>query len=90
MIEEHVIKAGLAPSYFIEGMLSNVPNNLFAGTYENAFVNTFNWVNNADSSKLTCANGIHWLVRDNFHECWPTANFNSYMPAVSKYWEDWG
>ena len=34
MIEKGVIKVGTAPSYFIEGMLSNVPAEHFNGNYQ--------------------------------------------------------
>ena len=33
MIEKKLLADGVAPSYFIEGMLSNVPNDKFTGDY---------------------------------------------------------
>lgn len=45
---------------------------------------------NADKSKLACANDLYWLVRDNTNVCWPTENFDTYLAAVSKYWNEWG
>lgn len=89
MIEDGVIKEGLAPSYFLEGMLWNVPAAHFGGSYGDSFCNTFNWVVEADKNKLACANDLFWLVRDNVHNCWPTANFDAYLAAVRKYWDDW-
>lgn len=89
MIDERAIKDGLAPSYFIEGMLWNVPANLFGGSYEDSFVSTFNWILKADKTKLACVNDLYWLVRNNAQACWPTANFDAYIAAVRKYWEDW-
>lgn len=89
MIDDGVIRDGLAPSYFIEGLLWNVPANQFGGTYSDSFCNTFNWVLKADNTKLACANDLHWLVRDGIPVCWPTANFDAYLAAASKYWADW-
>jgi hypothetical protein len=40
-----------------------------------------------DSTKLVCANYMHWLVRDNEHTSWPVANFNAYLTAAKKHWE---
>jgi len=90
MTDEGVVKTGLAPSYFIEGMLWNVPTNLFGASYGDSFVNTFNWVLKADKTKFACANDLFWLVRDNSQACWPTANFDAYLAAARKYWDDWG
>ena len=89
MIEDKYITAGLAPSYFIEGMLWNVPANLFVKNYVNSFVNTFNWVVNADKTKLACANDLHWLVRDNTNVCWSSADFDAYLTAMQRYWAEW-
>jgi hypothetical protein len=90
MIDEKYIADGVAPSYFIEGMLWNVPADKFVQSYEDSFVNTFNWVLNADKTKLACANDLYWLVRDNSNVCWSTANFDAYLAAAKKYWDEWG
>lgn len=89
MIDDGSIADGVAPSYFIEGMLWNVPENHFGGSFEDSFVNTFNWVSKADKTKLACANDLFWLVRDNVHNCWPPANFDEYLAAAKQYWNDW-
>lgn len=87
MVEHGLLAGGIAPSYFIEGMLYNVPNDKFAGTYRDMWVACFNSVVTADETKLTTASGLHWLVRDNSSVCWPAANFHTYMTALKKYWE---
>jgi hypothetical protein len=90
MIDEGYIADGVAPSYFLEGMLWNVPTDKFVRTYEDSFVNTFNWVLKTDKTKLTCANDLYWLVRANSNVCWSTANFDAYLDAAKKYWNEWG
>lgn len=90
MIDYNYLADGLAPSYFIEGMLWNVPTDKFTHSYEDSFVNTFNWVLNADRAKLACANDLYWLVRDNSNVCWSTASFDAFLAAATKYWKDWG
>lgn len=89
MVVDRYIADGVAPSYFIEGMLWNVPADKFVSGYEDTFVNTFNWVQNADRTKLACANDLYWLVRDNSSVCWPTANCETYLAAAARYWNDW-
>ncbi len=90
MIHDNYIEDGLVPSYFIEGMLWNVPADKFIQGYEDSFVNTFNWVLKADKTELICASGLWWLVSDNSNVSWSTANFEAYLAAVSKYWNEWG
>lgn len=89
MIDDGYIADGIAPSYFIEGMLWNVPELNFGTSYQDSFVNTFNWALEADKTKLACANDLYWLVRDNSHPCWPNANFDAYLAAAKRYWNDW-
>ena len=88
MIEKGLLADGVAPSYFIEGMLWNVPADQFTGNYGDMFVACYNWVVNAEISKLTTASGLHWLVRDNTSVCWPTTSFKTFTAALKNYWEN--
>lgn len=87
MIEKGLIPDGVAPSYFIEGMLYNVPDDKFSGAYQDMWVQCFNSVVSAEEAKLTTASRMHWLVRDGSTVCWPSANFHTFMAALKKYWE---
>jgi hypothetical protein len=87
MIGKGLLADAVAPSYFIEGMLYNVPNDKFGGTYQQTWIKCFNHIVTADRDKLVCANYMHWLVRDNSPTSWPAANFNTFTTALKKYWE---
>ena len=87
MIQKNFLADGVASSYFIEGMLFNVPNEKFVGTYGDMWCSCFNWIVKADEAKLTTGSGLHWLVRDNSLVCWSSANFRSFTAALKKYWE---
>jgi hypothetical protein len=89
MIDDGALAEGVAPSYFIEGMLWNVPNIHFVVSYQDSFLNTFKWLMQADKTKLACANDLFWLVRDNSDTCWSTADFDAYIAAATKYWNEW-
>ena len=52
------------------------------------FVETFNYVLNADRSKLTCANGIHPLL-GNSHVTWPAPNCETYLRVLAQLWNNW-
>ena len=87
MIEKGLLADKVAPSYFIEGMLYNVPNDKFTGSYQNMWVECFNWVVTSDESQLTTASGLHWLVRPNSSVCWSSENFHAFTAALKKCWE---
>lgn len=87
MVAKGYLVAGTAPSYFLEGMLYNVPDNLFGGSYENTCVNVINWLAKCDRDKLLCANELHWLLRSNSKVSWNPADFETYIAAVIKFWQ---
>lgn len=88
MIGKGYLKDGIAPSYFLEGMLWNVPNINFGGSYEDTIVKSINWVINCDRTKLACANDLYWLCRPNSSVCWTTENLQTFLDAAVKFWKD--
>ena len=87
MIEKGLLADKTAPSYFIESMLYNVPNDKLRGSYQDMWIKCFNSVVTADETKLTTASGLHWLVRDNSSVGWPSANFHTFTAALKTCWE---
>lgn len=86
MIESGRLIDGVAPSYFLEGLLWNMPLSLFEWTHQGTISNFVDWIGTTDPSQLTCANGLHWLVRDGRPNSWPAADFWSYVTAVRSDW----
>lgn len=90
LVEDGEIEAGTAPSYYIEGLLYNVPAEKFGKSYEASFVSAFNWlVTEADKDKLVCANNQYYLLRDNAHTCWTLDKCNAFLEATGKLWKAW-
>jgi hypothetical protein len=90
MIEDGLIAEGSAPSYFIEGLLYNVPNPQFVGDYQDIFLNILKWFyETKDRTKFVTANEQYYLLRDNSHTCWPIADGNNFIDRVIKLWNDW-
>jgi hypothetical protein len=89
MVDRNMLRDGIAPSYFIEGMLHNVPNDKFGKSFDDTFVDTFNFIVNADRSDFRCANGIHNLL-GNSQVQWPAANCQTYLDALRNLWNNWG
>ncbi|UDL90698.1 nucleotidyltransferase [Mesorhizobium sp. PAMC28654] len=90
MIENGLLKEGLAPSYYLEGLLWNVPYNYYGSSFQQTVTNCINFINASDTSQFHCANGIHWLLRDGYQVCWSPANFTTFMAALQGFWNDNG
>lgn len=86
MIEKGYIAEGVAPSYFLEGMLYNVPADNFGRSYVDTFVNSINWLKKCDRSNLVCANEQYYLLRPGSPVTWREEKFEEYLNAVSKFW----
>jgi hypothetical protein len=90
LVDNGVIKKGEAPSYFIEGLLYNVPNTVFTGSYADMVYNVLLWLGKTtDHSKFECVNGFYYLIRDNSPVCWPTENEKKFLNALVRLWDDW-
>jgi hypothetical protein len=88
LVDDGSIDHGIAPSYFLEGLLYNVPNDKFGGSYGDTMVAGLNWILEADRSKFLCANEQYYLVRDTA-VTWPGANCDRFLNAVTKMWNAW-
>jgi hypothetical protein len=84
-----IIEPKTAPSYFLKGLLYNVPHEKFGGSYEDTIVASINWILAADRSKFVCANEQYYLVRNDYAETWPVANCDRFLNAVSDLWKNW-
>lgn len=90
MVDGGLIKAGIAPSYYIEGLLYNVPNEKLTSSYQDCVVNTLNWYRqDASKTGLVCANEQYYLLRDGHHTCWTQMDCDAFMEAAVKLWNDW-
>ena len=89
MISKGYIADGVAPSYFLEGMLYNVPTSNFGSSYSSTFANAINWVTKCDRSKLVCANEQYLLLHPTSPVTWRAENLQSYLDAVTKFWNEW-
>jgi hypothetical protein len=90
MIEDGNIAGGLAPSYFIEGLLYNAPIAQFGGTHVQNFDDTLNWLVQADRSQFTCANGLFYLCHPTSPVTWRSENCTAFLNACVNKRDNWG
>ncbi len=90
MVEDGLIKAGIAPSYYIEGLLYNVPDVKLTTSYQDCVVNTLNWYRKeASKADLVCANEQYYLLRDGCHTCWRQTACDAFIEAAIELWNEW-
>jgi len=90
MIEDKLIADDLAPSYFIEGMLYNVPNGHFTSNYSDSFVQCFSWLHNTDRSTLVCAHELDPLLAVGSRTAWDPQKYAQFLEALAGFWNNWG
>lgn len=90
LVADGVLSVDIAPSYYLEGLLYNVPPEKFGQSYEDSFVNAINWIQSeADKSELVCANEQYYLLRDGTPTSWEPTNAEALIQAVIKQWNEW-
>jgi len=90
LVEDGHLKAGIAPSYYVEGLLYNVPKEKYTDSFQDCFVNAMNWIqNDADKDKLLCANEQYYLLWPNSHTSWSRENCDAFLSAAIKLWNAW-
>lgn len=89
LIAEGMLKNGIAPSYYLEGLLYNVPNDMFGKSYDDTFVNAINWILEADRSKFLCANEQDFLLLEDSPVTWQAEKCDKFLDAAVDLWKQW-
>ena len=89
LVEKGKLQAGDAPSYYLEGLLYNVPSDKFGSSHGDTFCNVINWLVETEKTKLLCANEQYYLLRSGAHTCWEPSNCDKFLSAASDLWRTW-
>jgi hypothetical protein len=89
MVERGFIKAGAAPSYFLEGVLSSVTPDQFGKSWSATVQNAFAWIEGHKPGDYMCANGIHPLIRDNTPTSWSVQGYIDWLGGMKQLWNTW-
>lgn len=89
LIEDKMIANGVAPSYYLEGLLYNVPDDKFSTSYEDCFVNCINWIQESDRDKFVCANEQYYLLREDSPVTWRASKCDEFLAAAVELWKQW-
>lgn len=90
LADNNIITSSLAPSYFVECLLYNVPNSYFnQNTLQNIFISVVNWLNSeGDLNGFLCQNEQHDLF-GNSPEQWSLDNARTFISRVIDLWSGW-
>ena len=91
LIAEGRLADGVAPSYFLEGLLYNVPEPNFLGSYGDMLCQCMNWLRQQSQEARTqwlCASEQYYLLRD-IPVCWTETSCQTFLDAVADGWNTW-
>lgn len=90
LVADGLIPKGSAPSYYVEGLLYNVPNDRFTGNYQDVFLKILQWLYETNSRlDFVCANEQYYLLRDDCETCWACDDGKKFVNAVIGLWNNW-
>ncbi len=87
MRDQGMIADKIAPSYYIEGLISNVPNELFGHSYERTFLQCYRYLRGANAGGLMCANRLVPLLGAGATS-WDLENFAAFFQALGDFWDN--
>jgi len=88
LVENSHIQEGVAPSYFVECALHNVPDNLFVGRYVDTIPAILNFLVNTPYAGFTCQNGVTPLIGVGSTQ-WPAEKFASFVVTARDKFLSW-
>jgi hypothetical protein len=89
LVEEGLIQPGIAPSYYLEGLLYNVPDSQFGSSYQATLSKVLTWVLQANREKLQCANEQYALIGNQPNVQWKAADADRFLSAAVQLWNNW-
>lgn len=86
--KQGAIRDDLAPSYFLECLLYNAPDEAFSSTHHQTIFNVLNWLHSVDLSDLWCQNE-QTLLFGPTPEQWNTVDAQELVAVLIKLWNGW-
>lgn len=86
--DNYLIKKGIAPSYFIECLLYNVPDELFIPQLAQSYRDIMEYLNVADLQYFKYQNGIHKLFGSS-KDLWNQNEAQTFIRALGQLWQKW-
>lgn len=88
MTDQEMIKEGLAPSYFLECALHNVPDELFRGDFDATAPTIIDWLHRVSVGTLRCQNGMGALCGTASTQ-WSDGCLGEFARQAGVLWNTW-
>ena len=88
LVKNEAISDGIAPSYFIECLLYNVPNDLFRLSFSQSYYGIVEYLTTASLQQFKCQNGVQELFGPS-RDLWNVDEARRYVQALGQLWEKW-
>jgi hypothetical protein len=88
LINRNAIDTKLAPSYFIECLLFNIPNSLFVNGHWQTVYNILDHLYESSWDDFMCVNGINPLFGTN-NETWDLSSGKEFLRRCINLWNEW-
>lgn len=89
LIDDGALAAGVAPSYYIEGLLYNVPNPHFGVSYNASVFNCLKYLIETNRSQFKCANEQYPLLDGNADVTWSSECCTAFLNRFVDMWNQW-
>lgn len=88
LVDNGKIAKGLAPSYFLECALHNVPDNLFIGNFSDTVPAILSYLLHTPYATFLCQNGVTPLIGSDSTQ-WSAADFSAFVVQAANAWDNW-
>lgn len=88
LVDHGLLGEGVAPSYFVECALHNVPDHMFRGTYTTTVPAALDYLLTTPYAGFLCQNGVTPLI-GNQPTQWSATDFAAYLAAARSAWDAW-
>lgn len=88
MIDNRLLAEGIAPSYCIECLMHNVPDNLFVGNFADTVPAIISYLLNTPYANFMSQNGVIPLIGIGSTQ-WSKDNFIAFIIAARDAWDNW-
>lgn len=88
LVDNNLLDEKAAPSYFLECMLHNVPDNLFGGSFSDSVPAILGYLLKTPYAPFLCQNGVTPLIGSGSTQ-WPAENFAAFVVAAQHAWNNW-
>lgn len=88
LIDNNVLSKETTPSYFLQSLIYNVPDNLFGNSYNDTVFNVLKYLYEKPISNFQCQNDLHPLFGETTEQ-WNEPNAVLTIQKLVELWDNW-